>query len=88
MEAGGVAITWGIFKEEFLGKYFPADVKSKKKIEFLELKQGNLLEAEYVAKFEELSRFFPHYNDVGAEVSKCIKCLLNLEKYNGIIFPY
>lgn len=38
IEAGGVAITWGMFKEEFLGKYFPTDVRSKKEIEFLELK--------------------------------------------------
>lgn len=29
--------------------------------------------ADYVAKFEELSRFCPHYNAVGAEVSKCVK---------------
>ncbi|PNX86275.1 cellular nucleic acid-binding protein [Trifolium pratense] len=29
--------------------------------------------ADYAAKFEELSRFCPHYNDVGAEGSKCFK---------------
>jgi len=29
MEDGGVAITWEIFKEEFLGKYFLEDVRSK-----------------------------------------------------------
>jgi len=66
MEAGGVAITWGMFKEEFLGKYFSADVRSKEEIEFLELKQGNMYQvADYAVKFEELSRFFTHYNDVG-----------------------
>ncbi|MCI55339.1 pol polyprotein, partial [Trifolium medium] len=30
----GVAIVWEIFKWEFLRKYFPADVKNKKVIEF------------------------------------------------------
>jgi hypothetical protein len=41
LEAAGTAITWEGFREEFLGKYFPADVSNKKEIEFLELKQGN-----------------------------------------------
>lgn len=29
--------------------------------------------ADYAAKFEELSRFFPHYNGAEVEKSKCIK---------------
>jgi hypothetical protein len=29
--------------------------------------------AEYAAKFENLSRFCPNINEVGAEASKCIK---------------
>ena len=82
IEAGCVAIiTWGVFKEEFLEKYFPADLRSKKEIEFFELKQRNISVADYAAKFEELSRFFPHYNDVGAEVSKCIKFESGLHPY-------
>ncbi|MCI92742.1 pol polyprotein, partial [Trifolium medium] len=48
----GVAIVWEIFKRKFLRKYFPADVKNKKVIEFMELKQGNISVAEYSAKFE------------------------------------
>ncbi|MCI39453.1 cellular nucleic acid-binding protein, partial [Trifolium medium] len=35
----GVVIVWEIFKREFLRKYFPADVKNKKVVEFMELKQ-------------------------------------------------
>jgi hypothetical protein len=31
-----------VVKEEFLEKYFPADVRSQKEIEFLELKQRNM----------------------------------------------
>ncbi|CAJ2652692.1 unnamed protein product [Trifolium pratense] len=69
----GVAIVWETFKREFLRKYFPADVKNKKVIEFMELKQGNLSVAEYSAKFEALCVFSPHYNTVGAEEDKCVK---------------
>ncbi|XP_050889199.1 uncharacterized protein LOC127094401 [Lathyrus oleraceus] len=61
-EANGIALTWAIFRDAFLEKYFPADVRSKKEIEFLKFKQGNMILADYAAKFEELSRFFPHYN--------------------------
>ncbi|MCI43474.1 hypothetical protein A2U01_0064711, partial [Trifolium medium] len=42
MGADGVAILWEVFKREFLRKYFPADVKNKKVVEFMELKQGNM----------------------------------------------
>ncbi|CAJ2652709.1 unnamed protein product [Trifolium pratense] len=69
----GVAIVWETFKREFLRKYFPADVKNKKVIEFMELKQGNLSVAEYSAKFEALCVFSPHYNTVEAEEDKCVK---------------
>ncbi|MCI47212.1 hypothetical protein A2U01_0068453, partial [Trifolium medium] len=39
MRVGGVVIVWETFKREFLRKYFPADVKNKKVVEFMELKQ-------------------------------------------------
>lgn len=42
---------------QFLEKYFPKDVSSKKEIESLELKQGNMRIVEYAAKFEELVKF-------------------------------
>jgi hypothetical protein len=70
---GGVALTWTMFKREFLNMYFPADVRNKKVIEFMELKQGNMSVAEYTAKFESLCRFAPHYNTVEAEYDKCVK---------------
>lgn len=56
-----------MLKNEFLEKYFPGDVHSKKGIEFLQLKQGNMIVIDYAAKFEELVRFCPHYNGVEAE---------------------
>ncbi|MCI50615.1 hypothetical protein A2U01_0071859, partial [Trifolium medium] len=65
--AGGVVITWEMFKSEFLMKYFPADVKNKKVVEFMGLKQGNMSVAKYAAKFESLCALSPHYNTVEVE---------------------
>ncbi|XP_050878328.1 uncharacterized protein LOC127082149 [Lathyrus oleraceus] len=65
--------TEGAVRGEFLRKYFPEDVHGKKEIEFLELKYGNLSVTEYVARFVELAKFYPHYNEVTIEFSKCIK---------------
>lgn len=62
-----------MFRVRFLEKYFPEDVCSKKDIEFLEHKKGNMTVAEYASKFEELVKFCAHYNGVPVEESKCIK---------------
>ncbi|GAU41294.1 hypothetical protein TSUD_374190 [Trifolium subterraneum] len=70
---GGVAITWEMFKREFFNKYFPADVKNKKVVEFMMLEQGDMSVAEYAAKFESLCAFSPHYNTPEAENDKCVK---------------
>ena len=60
-------ITWVVFRVQFLVRYFPEDMHSKKEIEFLELKQGNMTIVEYVAKFEELMKFCSHYNGAAAK---------------------
>ncbi|XP_050918867.1 uncharacterized protein LOC127136333 [Lathyrus oleraceus] len=73
MEADGTEITWTSVRIEFLEKYSPDDMFNKKDIEFLELKQLNMIVDEYVAKFEELLRFCTHYNGVSVEGSKCLK---------------
>ena len=49
LEAAGEVITWDVFVREFLRKYFPEDVRGKKEIEFLELRQGNSTVTEYAA---------------------------------------
>ncbi|MCI46137.1 hypothetical protein A2U01_0067377, partial [Trifolium medium] len=69
---GGAVITWEMFKREFLIKYFPADVRNKKVVEFMELKQGNMSVAEYAAKFESLCAFSPYYNTPEAEYCKTL----------------
>ena len=73
LEAAGENVTWAVFRRKFLRKYFPEDVRGKKEIEFLELKQGNMSVVEYAAKFTELAKFYPHYAEENAEFSKCIK---------------
>ena len=45
-------MTWVRFKNEFLQKYFPEDLRNKKEDEFLNLKQGNLFVAENAVKYE------------------------------------
>jgi hypothetical protein len=73
IEQDGVVVTWAIFKRECLDRYFPKDVRGKKEIEFLELKQGVMSVTEYAAKFVELAKFYPHYTAENAEFSKRIK---------------
>ena len=52
------AMTWAVFHELFMRKYFPATARHAKAREFLELKQGTMTVMEYVAKFTELAHFF------------------------------
>jgi len=73
LENGGEVVTWAVFKRELLNRYFPEDVRGKKEIEFLELKQGDMSVTEYATKFVELAKFYPHYTAQTAEFSKCIK---------------
>jgi len=78
LENGAEGVTWVVFRREFLCRYFPDDVRRKKEIEFLELKQGDMSVTEYAAKFVELAKFYPHYNAETAEFSNCIKFENNL----------
>ena len=74
MVQDGEALTWANFRRAFLRRYFPEDVRGRKEIEFLELKQGNLTVSEYATKFTELAKYYAHYNnDEAGEFSKCIK---------------
>lgn len=73
LEAGGGEVTWAVFQERFPRKYFPKDVRRKKEIEFLELKQGNRTVTEYAAKFVELSKYYTPYDEANSEFSKCVK---------------
>lgn len=78
MEVKGRQITWDNFKEIFLENYFQIDVRNKKEMKFLELKQGNMVVADYTLKFEELSRYHPHFNGEARERSKSMKFIYGM----------
>lgn len=62
LEEEGREINWILFKEEFLGKYFPKLCRKEKEREFQNLRQGMMTAGEYTRKFESLlkySEFFP-----------------------------
>ena len=60
-------------------KYFPEDVRNKKEMKFLKLKQGNIIVAEYAVEFEELVSYFPRYKGRDGESSKCVTFLNGLQ---------
>ena len=64
-------MTWGEFRELFMGKFFQASVRHAKAREFLELKQGNMIVLEYVAKFTDLAHFGDDY--VATDIAKVQK---------------
>ena len=45
------AMTWEGFRELLMEKYFPTSARHAKAREFLELRQGNMIVLDYVAKF-------------------------------------
>ena len=54
-------MTWEGFHELFIGKFFPAFARHAKAREFLDLKQGNMIMLEYMAKSTELACFADDY---------------------------
>nr|KYP37887.1 hypothetical protein KK1_040888 [Cajanus cajan] len=86
--ATGTQVSWDNFKWLFLEKYFPRDIRHKKQVEFLELKQGKDSVAEYMTKFEDLVRFCPMYDGVGNEEDKCVKFVSGLRLEIKQVFNY
>ncbi|XP_027338054.1 uncharacterized protein LOC113851991 [Abrus precatorius] len=60
LEARGEVITWTVFKNSFLEKFFTPHVRATKEREFLSLVQGNLSMYEYAIQFERLYRFYSY----------------------------
>ncbi|XP_073129714.1 uncharacterized protein [Henckelia pumila] len=52
-------LTWDDFKGHFFQKYFNAEVGARLKKEFMSLRQGDLLVAEFARKFERGCHFVP-----------------------------
>src|SRR5262249_52456169 len=51
---------WEEFKHMFFEKYFPLTYRNQMSIQFLEIRQGENSVDEYIARFDNLSRFAPH----------------------------
>ncbi|KAK7301741.1 hypothetical protein RJT34_12613 [Clitoria ternatea] len=79
-------LTWNDFKTCFLEKYFPDTVRSRKELEFMELKQGSMTVEEYATRFEELCLFYPPFQQPGTESSKCLKFENGLESSKCLKF--
>ncbi|XP_058733864.1 uncharacterized protein LOC131605535 [Vicia villosa] len=62
LEVAGEEVTWVVFCREFLRKYSLEEVRGKKEIEFLELKQGSMFVTAYAAKSGKLAKFYQHYD--------------------------
>ena len=56
-----VPIEWEEFKDVFLGKYFPREMREVKVEEFINLKQGNMNVEEYSLKLSKLSKYAPSF---------------------------
>ena len=52
-------ISWDFFVREFQTKYVTDDYKETKWEQFLNMKQGNLMVAEYEKEFSRLSKYAP-----------------------------
>lgn len=48
-------ITWDLFVEAFLEKYFPSQVRDNMEVDFMRLKQGSRSVVEYEEQFTALS---------------------------------
>ena len=55
----GDDINWEEFKEAFLDRFFPLELREAMVQEFINLKQGNSSVREYALKFTKLSKYAP-----------------------------
>ncbi|XP_015950370.1 uncharacterized protein LOC107475252 [Arachis duranensis] len=78
LQPDGVVIFWDLFQTEFYKKYFPSSVKNAKKLEPLQLKQGQMTVTEYTSRFEELCHFLRICQGTPEDFAEW-KCI----KYNG-----
>ncbi|XP_065881830.1 uncharacterized protein [Euphorbia lathyris] len=64
-------LTYEDFKKEFADRYMPRVYRDEKKVEFYNLKQGNMTVAEYELRFAEVSKYA--LDAVATEEDKCYR---------------
>ncbi|XP_049358616.1 uncharacterized protein LOC125823265 [Solanum verrucosum] len=57
VEAG--PIDWEVFKEAFIDRFFPRELRDAKVEEFINLRKGSMSVQEYALKFTQLSKYAP-----------------------------
>ncbi|RVW85748.1 hypothetical protein CK203_033353 [Vitis vinifera] len=72
-------ITWRQFREAFYKKYFSDSVKRQNVGQFVRLEQGEMIVAQYEAKFTKLSHFTPQL--IATEEEKTLKFQDGLKPY-------
>ena len=53
-------IEWQEFVTVFFDRFFPLELKKSKVLEFINLKQGNMMVKVYSLRFTQLARYAPH----------------------------
>ncbi|XP_043717792.1 uncharacterized protein LOC122665706 [Telopea speciosissima] len=72
-------LTWQLFKDLFNEKYFLTHVRNSLAGEFMDLKQGNMIVAQYESKFSQLGHYAPHM--VATEELKADKFVRGLRTF-------
>ena len=79
--ADAAPVTWDCFRESFLNRSLPIELKEAKALEFMNLRQGNMKVQEYGLKFNHVSRYAPHMvADSKAQMNKLLYGVLDLVK--------
>ena len=53
-------LTWQLFQDAFLDRFFPLELREAKIEEFINLRQGSMSIKEYCLKFNQLSKYAPN----------------------------
>ncbi|XP_058727485.1 uncharacterized protein LOC131598976 [Vicia villosa] len=75
-EREGIEVTCTLFRDAFLGKYFPEDVRGKKEVRFLQLKrEGGQFRGKLYDNKKEQSGFVKKLSGGGTPTPlKCFRC--------------
>ena len=72
-------MTWQVFQDAFLDKFFPLEMREAKIEEFMNLRQGSMIVKEYYLKFSQLAKYAPDLiSDTRASMSKFVTGISSL----------
>lgn len=72
-------MTWQVFQDEFLDKFFPLEMREAKIEEFMNLRMSSMTVKEYCLKFNQLAKYGPDLiSDTRACMSKFVTSVSSL----------